>query len=509
MSFSNLILTLIILLIYLSSFKINCYFVFQFESTFIKDPTIKEADFFTNLFQNELYINFNIGSNKENIKAILKMDKYGFLIYENAYNYGNSKTYEKLIPDFEENLKTSWVKDCDQIASKDIFYIPNQDNNNQIVKTNKTRFLRLKQKENKTVYFNEMYYKNAIIGLKYNSNSYFNAPEFVKELKYSKAIDNYYFYLVFDKQTKNGFAINNNKGKFIIGKDLDKNNTIHTECISYPGELLWGLEFNNIYTKNNNEEKKKFEDVKLKAEIIATFPYIKAPYIFYEYLRKNFFENLLQKNICKRINFKKHDIYLDSDYYSYICNSESNIFKESLNNNFPEIIFEHKILNQYFNLTKNDLFAFNNFDNNDNNLYFLMVSKEDSTEWTLGIPFLKNYIFSYNYESKMVGYYANYGKEKSNEGQSSNFFKSLAFKIILIVLLVVLVFALGVIFQKYYKKSRKKKANELDDDFDYEPQKDNNNDNNNNNNETNNIDDDNKNEGNKNNEGNESLGINE
>ena len=50
------------------------------------------------------------------------MDKYGFLIYENAYNYNNSKTYEKLIPDYEDNLKTSWVKDCDQIASKDIFY---------------------------------------------------------------------------------------------------------------------------------------------------------------------------------------------------------------------------------------------------------------------------------------------------------------------------------------------------------------------------------------------------
>ena len=196
------------------------------------------------------------------------------------------------------------------------------------------------------------------------------------------------------------------------------------------------MEFNNIYTIKNNEDKKKFEDIKLKAEIIGTFPYIKAPYIFYEYLRKNFFENLLQKNICKRINFSKHDIYLDKNYYSYVCNGESNIFMESLNNNFPEIIFEHKIFNQYFNLTKNDLFAFNNFDNNDNNLYFLMVTNEDITEWTLGIPFLKNYIFSYNYESKMVGYYADYGKEKNNEDKNNNFFKSLAFKIIIIVVFV-------------------------------------------------------------------------
>ena len=503
MSFSNLILISIISLIYLSTFKTKCYFIFPFESTFIKDKTIKDTDFFTNLIQNELFINFNIGSNEENIRAILRMDKYGFLIYENSYNYNNSKTYEKLIPDFEDNLKTSWVKDCEQIPSKDIFYISTQDNNNPIIKTNKTRFLLLKEKENTSLYFNEMYYNYAIIGLKYNSNSYFNAPEFVKELKKSKAIDNYYFYFVFDKPTKNGFAINNNKGKFIIGKDLDENETIHTECISFPGELLWGLEFNNIYTKNNNEDKKKFEDIKLKADIIGTFPYIKTPYIFFEYLRTNFFENLLQKNICKRINFTKHDIYLDSHYYSYACNSESNIFMESLNNNFPEIIFEHKKLNQYFSLTKNDLFAFNNFDNNDNNLYFLMVSGEYNTDWTLGIPFLKNYIFSYNYESKMVGYYADYGKEKNNnnEGKNNSFFKSLAFKIIIIVILVIMVFAFGVIFQKYYKKSRKKKANELDDEFDYEPHKDDNN-------ENNNVIDNNNNENNKNNDGNESLGIN-
>ena len=502
MSFSNLILFTIISLIYLSSFKIKCYFVFPFESTFIKDKTVNQTDFFTNLFQYEPYINFKIGSNQENIRAILKMDKYGFLIYENAYSYKNSDTYEELTPDFEENLKTSWVKDCDQIGSKDIFYIPTEENKNHMIQTNKTSFLRLKQKEGKDIYFNEMYYKDAIIGLKYNSNSYFQTPEFVKELKKSKAINKNVFYLTFEKETKNGFAFNNNKGKFIVGKELDENETIYTECVNFPGELLWGLEFNNIYTKYKNEDKKLFENIKLKAQIVATSPYIETPNIFFEYLRINFFEDLLQNNICKIINFTKHDIYLDHHYYSYACDSKSNIFMEKLNNNFPKIIFEHKILKQYFNLTKNDLFAFNNFDNNDQNLYFLMITGESSSEWGLGIPFLKNYVFSYDYESKMVGYYPDFGKEKNDEGKG-NFFKSVAFKVIIIVLLVIVVFALGVFFQKYYKKTRKKKANELDDEFDYEPHKDNNDKENKNN-------DDIKDEGkNKNNEGNESLGINE
>ena len=33
------------------------------------------------LFQNELYTNLSIGTPKQNIISILKMDKYGFLIY--------------------------------------------------------------------------------------------------------------------------------------------------------------------------------------------------------------------------------------------------------------------------------------------------------------------------------------------------------------------------------------------------------------------------------------------
>ena len=506
MTFSNFKLISIISLIYLYSFKIDCIFIFPFDTIFIKNPTAEKKDYFTNLTQNELFINFSIGSNEEIIYGILKMDKNGFLIYENAYNYNHSETYEKLIPDYEENLETNWVQGCEQIPSRDNLSVPiynSQKNKYEIIKTNKLRFLRLKQKENKNIFFNTMFYTYAILGLKYNYNSYFKTPEFVKELKNSENINKNIFYLTFDKSTKKGFAINNNKGKLFIGKELDENNTIYSPCLSYIGELLWGLEFDKIYTKNNNENKKVLENIKLKAQLVGTYPYIKAPFEFFEYLNKYFFMDLLEKNICKRINFTRHDIYLDYNFYSYACNSESKIFMENLNNNFPDIIFEHKTFNEFFTLTKNDLFAFNNFDNNDNNLYFLMVSGNDYTEWLLGIPFLKKYVFSYDYDSKTVGYYADFGKEKNNDENDNNFLKSITFKVIIIILLVIVVFILGMFFQKNYKKKRKIKANELDDDFDYEPQKDKIED-------TNNNDiDNNINENNKNNDRNEILGINE
>ena len=92
MSFvSNGFLISVFFLVYLSSFKINCYFVLPFETIFIKDKTVTDTDYFTNLTQSELSVNFNIGSKKEEIKLVLKMDKYGFLIYENTYDYNNSE----------------------------------------------------------------------------------------------------------------------------------------------------------------------------------------------------------------------------------------------------------------------------------------------------------------------------------------------------------------------------------------------------------------------------------
>ena len=162
---------------------------------------------------------------------------------------------------------------------------------------------------------------------------------------------------------------------------------------------------------------------------------------------------------------------------------------DNLNTKFPDLIFYNRDINRNFILTKKDLFAYNTNDNSDNNLYFLIVDGIDDEErWIFGIPFLKKYVISYDFDNKKIGYYENYGKinddepdesdesdesdepDKSDDKQKEdkNFFKSLAFKIIMIVIGVIIVFVLGMIFQKYLKRNRKKRANELTDDYDYE-----------------------------------------
>ena len=137
------------------------------------------------------------------------------------------------------------------------------------------------------------------------------------------------------------------------------------------------------------------------------------------------------------------------------------------------MILYNSDFNKNFTLTKNDLFAFNSKEENDKNLYFLIVNGiDDQNRWILGIPFLKKYILSFDYDNKRIGYYINYGKEKDEDkngkGNGISFFESTAFKVIMIIIAAGIIFVLGMIFSNYLKKTRKKRANELDDNFEYE-----------------------------------------
>ena len=134
------------------------------------------------------------------------MDKYGFIIYEGAWNNSLSTSYEIV----KENLKIGWLNDYISTPSKDIFYLFSFNSYNDlnkyistnknekiynIVKTNKIIFLKIQQKMGTSNKFNKIYNNYGIVGLKYNSNSYYNAPEFINSLKAIKEIKTYSFSL--------------------------------------------------------------------------------------------------------------------------------------------------------------------------------------------------------------------------------------------------------------------------------------------------------------------------
>jgi len=484
MSFFKELFVTIIFTLFLTVIK--SFIILHFDTLFIKDKTIEETDYFSNLTQTELYANLTIGAKKELIKFILKMEKHGFIIYEKAYNNKNSPSYETV----DKDINIRWIPSSMLFPSRDKIYFPHYDSykdfkNNNInynkINMNKTEFLLVEEINKKNPnYLNEMFYNYGIIGLQLISNPYYKGLEFIKSLKSSNEIYSETFHLYLENITKEGFTTNYNKGYFLIGEELtdnenSKNKIEYLKCLEVQtySQLIWGILFNHIYFKDNeNNDIKEIYDITNEAEFIVNFPFIKGVNEYFRFINKNFFNELFEKNICKIINFIKHDIYTKENSYGYACDSNSEYFLEKLNNNFPDLIFYNNDLNRNFTLTKKDLFAFNIKNEVDTNLYFLIVNGIDNqNRWILGIPFLKKYIFSFDYDKKRIGYYVDYNSEKENVNadnhKENNFVLNKVLKIVLIIISIIIIFALGMIFNNIFKKPKKKRANELDDEYEY------------------------------------------
>ena len=117
------------------------------------------------------------------------------------------------------------------------------------------------------------------------------------------------------------------------------------------------------------------------------------------------------------------------------------------------------------------------YNKSDPYLYFVILfprlkDQYHVMSWVMGVPFLKKYILSFNFENKMIGYYKT---NSNNSYKKSNFFLFDKKNIVIIVFIiaVILAFVFGMYTHKKITKSqRKNKANELDDSFEYEPKKD-------------------------------------
>ena len=351
MKWLNLNYILIVILFLLKS--INSFYVSSFDTIYIKDETIKGKDYHSLLLQNELYINMSLGTPKQYIKALLKMDKYGFMIFEKAFNYSQSETYEEI----KDKLKRGWFKSFIPFLLKDHFYFStfnsydyfqkyiNESNSHEgielthnITKSNKTAFsiLQIKTKSNNS---NKKFYKYGIIGLQLNKNSYNKLPDFISSLKQSKDINSYTFSLKFRNEINKDFSYNENKGYFIIGEELtddiiEKDKICYTNAIKYGGGINWETKFDNIYSISlkNYSSNRIFISKRNQGIFYVNKPYILGTKEYQEFIKEIFFEELIEKNICF-INEKIDN----KNYFSYFCDSTSSIFMNKLIFNFQSI----------------------------------------------------------------------------------------------------------------------------------------------------------------------------
>ena len=281
---------------------------------------------------------------------------------------------------------------------------------------------------------------------------------FFRKLKKSGIINNYIWSIFYNQPQinhgeTNGYILigdyphlsnnyqNNKSYNFslnYIDAEVYNNKIVETKFLMHNAQLL----------KNENDliDIDKLFFVKLD----YNFGGIKIPEKLKIYFENNVFKNL---NFCN-----KEKLSLISNNIFYYCyNNENTINK--LKNYFPKIKLDSKILNNSFIINIDNLLYIKG-----SYIYILLIFEENSEDWTLGIPFLQEYQFSINEDSKKIYFYKKIEISKKEEKNENN-----KIYLILIIILLASLFISGISFGifLYYKNNRKKRKNELDDNFDY------------------------------------------
>ena len=88
----------------------------------------------------------------------------------------------------------------------------------------------------------------------------------------------------------------------------------------------------------------------------------------------------------------------------------------------------------------------------------------------IGKIFLKKYTFTFNQDSRIIGYYIKTQNHNNDTIEEKGFFYGTTF--IVLIVCVIVIFSVGGFFiGKYiYDKMRKRRMNELDDMYEYKPE---------------------------------------
>lgn len=238
------------------------------------------------------------------------------------------------------------------------------------------------------------------------------------------------------------------------------------------GYVEFTLKFNKVYffkdVKNHSIENEIIINSTDNKEAILEFDLgmIKCPSLYFTLIKEFFFQNYINLNICK-------EIYFSEKYLTFVCDKTNlNIEIEKFYNSFPSIYFNHFELNYTFVLSGKDLFK-----EYDNKIYFMIFSKNERiNNWRLGEIFLKKYYFTFNHDSKQIGFYNKNIYKGTNDNSQNNinnekekFNYGTIFLVIGIILLILeIIFAIYCCGKKGCEKNRRKRANELtDDNYDY------------------------------------------
>ena len=214
---------------------------------------------------------------------------------------------------------------------------------------------------------------------------------FIQQLKNKKIIDNYNWYIRYNKDKT---------GELIIGgapHEIRPENYLEEDLYMTQAKLIndlfyWEMDFSSIdlFDEKNN---KKYNLGKDKGVISFNENFIHSSKEYFDNIVAIFFKPYIDKNICKLENIHKYSI-MNSVIYCHHNFTENDLKK------FPVLLLQSNDLNYIFNFDFNDLFL------KTKNVYiFKIMYSGGHGYWKLGKIFLEKYPFVFNYDSKMFGFY--------------------------------------------------------------------------------------------------------
>ena len=253
-----------------------------------------------------------------------------------------------------------------------------------------------------------------------------------------------------------------NEGVFLIGaKPHEYKPDIYDEKYLYGSayfydELIafFNLKVNNIYFNSpKNSEKIDISDTDL-LYLIPTKGLIKGTTDYEKKIENYFFNDFIIQKKC----FK--EITNDKKYRTFSCINSPSIIEE-LKSNFPPIKFVHKNFLKTFELNFDDLFRVKG-----NKIYFLVWfdSVRIYLHWEMGMPFMKKYVFNFNYDNKLISFY-NYEIKEKEELEINSNNKASKGSIILIIFLAFIFCIVGFILGRKMIRKKRLTAKELETNF--------------------------------------------
>ena len=464
---------IIVLIIFILNTSSNIITVpFKIAKNYEINDIENHLSFIETFREHPLYTNISLGEPPKSIISIISFYTFEFSIYHRKnkryfnqttlYKRNNSKTFETInyknpsrkVQYFKEQV--SFYTDLNfenTIKVKDLLFsfIENSRDKKEVNDDSLCINIGLQLSENSD-------------DKKYNKDLNTNL---IIQLKQKSIISTYSFNFHFQKITINeedfdGFIVLGNEPHQYLKNSYNEQQLFKTLAFKKDNQLSWDMHFNKVFYLRGTNFKKTIDkniDFYNQGTLSPSSSLIVGTLNYEENIKFEYFQELISFGKCRRES-KQFTIF----YYCYKNKTTEEDLKK-----FPTLNFYNSELDYTFELTYKDLFfekgnfiyfyiIFYNFPEDAQNYFWSFISR-----WELGMPFMRKYFFTYDYDGKYIGFY-NTKKIIINKDINKYNNKRIKHKSFLwIIIPIIFAFILGIFFiRKYIFKNRKIKATELE-----------------------------------------------